>query len=71
MDLTKLLSSLESYGNVKVQLCSYIEESEVVASPQVLYDYGIITTSDPLPFDYNGHYYGHQAGKTESVAMDE
>ncbi|KAH1115679.1 hypothetical protein J1N35_009057 [Gossypium stocksii] len=65
MDLTKLLSSLESYGNVKVQLCSYIEESKVVASPQVLYDYGIITTFDPSPFDYNGHYYGHQAGKTE------
>ncbi|XP_052483658.1 disease resistance protein RPV1 isoform X2 [Gossypium raimondii] len=60
MDLTKNLLSLESYGNVKVQLCSYIEESKVV-----LYDYGIITTFDPLPFDYNGHYHGHQAGKTE------
>ncbi|TYH81444.1 hypothetical protein ES332_D03G201200v1 [Gossypium tomentosum] len=60
MDLTKHLPSLESYGNVKVQLCSYIEESKVV-----LYDYGIITTFDPLPFDYSGHYYGHQAGKTE------
>ncbi|TYH81445.1 hypothetical protein ES332_D03G201300v1 [Gossypium tomentosum] len=65
MDLTKHLPSLESYGYVKVQLCSYIEESKVVASPQVLYDYGITTTFDPLPFDYNGHYYGHQAGKTE------
>ncbi|TYJ41362.1 hypothetical protein E1A91_A03G016100v1 [Gossypium mustelinum] len=65
MGLTKNLPSLESYGNVKVQLCSYIEESKVVASPQVLYDYGIITTFDPLPFDYNGHYFGHQAGKTE------
>ncbi|KAB2039100.1 hypothetical protein ES319_D03G190300v1 [Gossypium barbadense] len=65
MDLTKHLPSLESYGNVKVQLCSYIEESKVVASPQVLYDYGIITTFDPLPFDYHGHYFGHQAGKTE------
>nr|KJB17251.1 hypothetical protein B456_003G1739002 [Gossypium raimondii] len=60
MDLTKHLPSLESYGNVKVQLCSYIEESKVV-----LYDYGIITTFDPLPFDYHGHYFGHQAGKTE------
>ncbi|XP_052483657.1 disease resistance protein RPV1 isoform X1 [Gossypium raimondii] len=60
MDLTKNLLSLESYGNVKVQLCSYIEESKVV-----LYDYGIITTLDPMPFDYTGHYYGHQAGKTE------
>ncbi|PPR80869.1 hypothetical protein GOBAR_AA39841 [Gossypium barbadense] len=67
MDLTEHLPSLESYGNVKVQLCSYIEESKVVSSPQVLYDYGIITTFDPAPFDYNGHhhYYGHQAGKTE------
>ncbi|KAG4156289.1 hypothetical protein ERO13_D03G164700v2 [Gossypium hirsutum] len=65
IDLTKFLLSLESYGNVKVQLCSYIEESKVVASPQVLYDYGIITTFDPLPFDYHGHYFGHQAGKTE------
>ncbi|XP_052881851.1 uncharacterized protein LOC128279256 [Gossypium arboreum] len=65
MDLIKLLSSLEPYGNVKVRLCSYIEESKVVASPQVLYDYGIIITFDPLPFDYNGHYHGHQAGKTE------
>ncbi|XP_052881859.1 disease resistance protein RPV1-like [Gossypium arboreum] len=35
MGLTKNLPSLESYGNVKVQLCSYIEESKVVASPQV------------------------------------
>ncbi|XP_040946515.1 disease resistance protein RPV1 isoform X3 [Gossypium hirsutum] len=60
IDLTKFLLSLESYGNVKVQLCSYIEESKVV-----LYDYGIITTFDPLPFDYHGHYFGHQAGKTE------
>ncbi|KAK8307405.1 hypothetical protein V6Z12_D03G193400 [Gossypium hirsutum] len=58
-DRTKYLLSLESYGNVKVQLCSYIEESKV------LYDYSIITTFDPLPFDYSGHYYGHQAGKTE------
>ncbi|KAK8307395.1 hypothetical protein V6Z11_D03G191700 [Gossypium hirsutum] len=93
MDLTKHLPSLESYGDVKVQLCSYIEGSKVVASPQVpftsskflklfiyyilfnnsfsnpmlqvLYDYGIITTLDPMPFDYSGHYYGHQAGKTE------
>ncbi|KAG4156293.1 hypothetical protein ERO13_D03G164900v2 [Gossypium hirsutum] len=67
MDLTEHLPSLESYGNVKVQLCSYIEESKVVSSPQVLYDYGIITTFDPAPFDYNGHhhYYGYQAGKTE------
>ncbi|TYI91333.1 hypothetical protein E1A91_D03G184600v1 [Gossypium mustelinum] len=65
MDLTEHLPSLESYGNVKVQLCNYIEEPKVVASPQVLYDYSIITTFDPFPFDYNGHYYGHQAGKTE------
>ncbi|PPD75613.1 hypothetical protein GOBAR_DD27462 [Gossypium barbadense] len=65
MDLTKDLPSLESYGNVKVQLCNFIEESKVVASPQVLYDYGIITTFDPFPFDYIGHYHGHQAGKTE------
>ncbi|KAB2039107.1 hypothetical protein ES319_D03G191000v1 [Gossypium barbadense] len=65
MDLTKHLRSLESFGNAKVQLCSYIEESKVVASPQVLYDYGIITTFDPVPFDYHGHYYGHHAGKTE------
>ncbi|TYI91342.1 hypothetical protein E1A91_D03G185400v1 [Gossypium mustelinum] len=35
MDLTEHLPSLESYGNVKVQLCSYIEESKVVSSPQV------------------------------------
>ncbi|KAG4156280.1 hypothetical protein ERO13_D03G164300v2 [Gossypium hirsutum] len=60
MDLTRHLPSLESYGNVKVQLCSYIEESKVIASPQ-----SIITTFDPLPFDYHGHYCGHQAGKTE------
>ncbi|TYG77548.1 hypothetical protein ES288_D03G203600v1 [Gossypium darwinii] len=65
MDLTRHLPSLESYGNVKVQLCSYIEESKVIASPQVLYDYSIITTFDPLLFDYHGHYCGHQAGKTE------
>ncbi|XP_012472026.2 disease resistance protein RPV1 isoform X3 [Gossypium raimondii] len=65
MDLTKNLLSLESYGNVKVQLCSYIEESKVVSSPKVLYDYGIITTFDPMPFDYYGHYFGNQAGKTE------
>ncbi|KAK8307393.1 hypothetical protein V6Z12_D03G192400, partial [Gossypium hirsutum] len=65
MDVTKYLLSLESYGNVKVQLCSYIEESKVVASPQVLYDYSIITIFDSLPFDHSGHYYGHQAGKTE------
>ncbi|KAK8593791.1 hypothetical protein V6N12_045865 [Hibiscus sabdariffa] len=31
----------------------------------VLYDYGIITTSDPIPFDYYGQYYGHQVGKSE------
>ncbi|TYJ41355.1 hypothetical protein E1A91_A03G015500v1 [Gossypium mustelinum] len=65
MDITKHLLSLESYGNVKVQLCSYIEESKVVASPQVLYDYCIITAFDPLPFDLYGQYFGHQAGKTE------
>ncbi|TYI91339.1 hypothetical protein E1A91_D03G185200v1, partial [Gossypium mustelinum] len=60
MDQTKHLLSLESYGNAKVQFCSYIEESKMV-----LYDYGIITTFDPVPFDYSGYYYGHQAGKTE------
>ncbi|TYG77561.1 hypothetical protein ES288_D03G204400v1 [Gossypium darwinii] len=36
MDQTKHLLSLESYGNAKVQFCSYIEESKMVASPQWL-----------------------------------
>ncbi|KAK8564340.1 hypothetical protein V6N12_036466 [Hibiscus sabdariffa] len=65
MDLTKDLLSLESYENVKVQVCNYLEESTVITSPQVLYDYGIITAFHPMPFDHYGRHFGHHSGKAE------
>ncbi|KAL4379898.1 hypothetical protein GQ457_02G027770 [Hibiscus cannabinus] len=50
MDLTQGLLSLESFGSVKVQICNYLEEPKLVASasPQVVYDYGIITSFNCL-----------------------
>ncbi|MBA0618752.1 hypothetical protein Godav_028050 [Gossypium davidsonii] len=56
--------SLGSSENVKVEIFNYLEESKVVASPQVLYDNDIITTIDPMPFDYFGHCFGLEAGKS-------
>ncbi|KAL4355335.1 hypothetical protein GQ457_06G002440 [Hibiscus cannabinus] len=65
MDLTKDLLSLGSYENVKVQVCNYLQESTVITSPQVLYDYGIITAFHPMPFDHYGRHFGHHSGKAE------
>ncbi|KAK8564335.1 hypothetical protein V6N12_036461 [Hibiscus sabdariffa] len=65
MDLTKDLLSLDSYENVKVQVCNYLQESTVITSPQVLYDYGIITAIHPMPFDHYGRNFGHHSGKAE------
>ncbi|KAK8561237.1 hypothetical protein V6N12_048311 [Hibiscus sabdariffa] len=65
MDLTKGLLSLGSYENVKVQVCNYFQESTVITSPQVLYDYGIITAFHPMPFEHYGRYFGHHSGKAE------
>ncbi|KAH1115678.1 hypothetical protein J1N35_009056 [Gossypium stocksii] len=42
-----------------------VTDCEFDGGDLVLYDYSIITTFDPLPFDYTGHYFGHQAGKTQ------
>ncbi|XP_022743844.1 disease resistance protein RML1B-like [Durio zibethinus] len=50
-ELTEDLLSLDSYENVKVQICNYSDESEMVASPQVLHDCGIITASVPAISD--------------------
>ncbi|PPS14081.1 hypothetical protein GOBAR_AA06496 [Gossypium barbadense] len=67
MDLiNKGLLSLGCSQNVKVEICNYLEESKVVASPQVLYDNGIITTIDSMPFYYFGHCFGLEAGKSEA-----
>ncbi|KAK8564339.1 hypothetical protein V6N12_036465 [Hibiscus sabdariffa] len=65
IDLTKDLLSLGSCENVKVQVCNYLQESTVITSPQVLYDYGIITTFHPMPFDHYGRHFGHHSGKDE------
>ncbi|KAK8307428.1 hypothetical protein V6Z11_D03G194000 [Gossypium hirsutum] len=70
LSIRKFGVTYESEHNIRYEYgfshSSTVILSKVVASPQVLYDYDIITTFDPVPFDYNGHhYYGHQAGKTE------
>ncbi|XVE90476.1 hypothetical protein DITRI_Ditri20bG0080800 [Diplodiscus trichospermus] len=60
LELNEELVNLGSCGNVKVQIDSHLEESETVASPQVLYDYSIISEfhrSMDFPFnDYDIHF---------------
>ncbi|XWS44522.1 hypothetical protein CRYUN_Cryun15aG0052400 [Craigia yunnanensis] len=67
LEITEDFLNLESYENVKVQICNCSEESKMVDSPvQVLYDRGIITAFDSItdvPFDY----YRHRDGRVDEL----
>ncbi|XWS57343.1 hypothetical protein CRYUN_Cryun09bG0166300 [Craigia yunnanensis] len=57
LELTEDLFNMGSCGNVKAQIYNHIEESRTIASPQVLYDSGIISDFDPT--DIKFYHYGN------------
>ncbi|EOY10025.1 TMV resistance protein N [Theobroma cacao] len=63
------LLNLGSSGNVKVQIYNYLEEPIIVASPQVLYDCGIISMFVPYDFACWGRYSHHVIGNKVSFTV--
>ncbi|XP_021281701.1 disease resistance protein TAO1-like [Herrania umbratica] len=63
------LLNLGSSGNVKVQIYNYFEEPIIVASPQVLYDCGIISMFVPYDFACWGRYSHHVIGNKVSFTV--
>ncbi|EOY10039.1 TMV resistance protein N, putative [Theobroma cacao] len=65
------LLKLGSSGNIKMQIDNDLEESKMIASPKVLYDYGIISifdTSELLESSY-GHHAHYAIGTKVSFVV--
>ncbi|EOY10035.1 TMV resistance protein N [Theobroma cacao] len=62
------LLKLDTSGNIRMQIDNYLEESKMIASPQVLYDCGIISIYGTYGFP-EGRYSHHATGNKVSFIV--